>query len=112
MHSVWQRLYNGTQGDGSHARAHGRAAIRVLSVRESLLGWKRAEAAHAQPLRGETVPLPDLSQDLHLSEPPKEAPEEPFEHDVRPPGRLEHNLRTSGVRLQLAATLLKLQWTH
>lgn len=83
MHGVWQRLYNGTQGDCSHACAYRRAAVRVLPVWESLLRRKRVETAHAEPLRCETVPLPDLSQDLHLPEPPEKAPEKPLEHKLR-----------------------------
>lgn len=56
----------------------------MCTVRESFLRWKRAEAAHAEPLRRPTVPLPDLPQDLHLSEPPEETPEEPLQHELTP----------------------------
>lgn len=82
MHSVRKRVYNGPQSDSSYARAYRRAAICVLSVWESLLRWKCVEAAHAESLRGETIPLPDLSQDLHLFEPPEEAPKEPLKHEL------------------------------
>lgn len=83
MHGLWQRFHNGAQSHSSHARAHGGAAVRVLPVWEGLLRRKRVEAAHAEPLGGATVSLPDLPQDLHLSEPPEEAPEKPLKHELK-----------------------------
>ncbi len=54
----------------------------MLSVWEGLLRWKCTEAAHVEPLGSEAIPLPDLSQDIHLSKPPEEAPEKPLEHEL------------------------------
>lgn len=83
----------------------------MLAVRESLLRWECVEAAHAEPLRGQTVPLPDLPQDLHLSEPPEEAPEEPLQHELSLTAPQNLKFTHSHVLHLAAAMLLESQRT-